>query len=40
LRGAAVAAGRVLILERDRLAREADAARLFVAGFGSAGAAE
>ena len=39
LRGAAVAAGRVLILERDRLAREADAARLFVAGFASAGAA-
>jgi DUF1009 family protein len=33
LRGAAVAAGRVLILERERCAREADAAGLFVAGF-------
>jgi DUF1009 family protein len=39
LRGAAVAAGRVLIVERERLAREADAAGLFVAGFASAGAA-
>ena len=38
LRGAAVAAGRVLIVERERLAREAAAAGLFVAGF-SAGAA-
>ena len=33
LRGAAVAAGRVLIAERERLSREADAAGLFVAGF-------
>jgi len=33
LRGAAVAAGRVLIAERERLARAADAAGLFVAGF-------
>ena len=33
LRGAAVAAGRVLIVEREHLAREADAAGLFVAGF-------
>ena len=33
LRGAAVAAGHVLILERERCAREADAAGLFVAGF-------
>jgi UDP-2,3-diacylglucosamine hydrolase len=33
LRGAAVASGRVLIVERQRLAREADAAGLFVAGF-------
>ena len=39
LRGVAVAAGRVLIVERERLAREADAAGLFVAGFASAGAA-
>lgn len=39
LRGAAVAAGRVLIVDRDRLAREADAAGLFVAGFASAAAA-
>jgi UDP-2,3-diacylglucosamine hydrolase len=33
LRGAAVAAGRVLIVERERAARAADAAGLFVAGF-------
>jgi UDP-2,3-diacylglucosamine hydrolase len=33
LRGAAVAAGHVLMLERERCAREADAAGLFVAGF-------
>ena len=33
LRGAAVAAGKVLILERERCAREADSAGLFVAGF-------
>jgi len=33
LRGVAVAAGRVLIVERERSAREADAAGLFVAGF-------
>jgi DUF1009 family protein len=39
LRGAAVAAGRVLVVDRDRLAREADAAGLFVAGFASAAAA-
>ena len=39
LRGAAVAAGRVLIVDRDRLAREADAAGLFVAGFASTVAA-
>jgi len=39
LRGAAVAAGRVLIVDRDRLAREADAAGLFVAGFAAAAAA-
>ena len=39
LRGAAVAAGRVLIVERERLAREADAAGLFVAGFAAAAAA-
>jgi hypothetical protein len=39
LRGVAVAAGRVLIVGRERLAREADAAGLFVAGFASAGAA-
>ena len=37
LRGVAVAAGHVLILERDRCAREADAAGLFVAGFARAG---
>jgi UDP-2,3-diacylglucosamine hydrolase len=35
LRGAVVAAGRVLIAERERLARQADAAGLFVAGFPS-----
>jgi DUF1009 family protein len=40
LRGAAVAAGRVLIVERERLTREADAAGLFVAGFVSAGVAQ
>jgi DUF1009 family protein len=33
LRGAAVAAGKVLILERERCAREADAVGLFLAGF-------
>jgi DUF1009 family protein len=33
LRGAAIAAGQVLMLQRDRCAREADAAGLFVAGF-------
>jgi DUF1009 family protein len=33
LRGVAVAEGRVLIVERGRLAREADTADLFVAGF-------
>jgi UDP-2,3-diacylglucosamine hydrolase len=38
LRGAAVAAGRVLVVERERLAREAGAAGLFVAGFASPGA--
>ena len=37
--GVAVAAGRVLIVERERLAREADAAGLFVAGFASPGLA-
>jgi UDP-2,3-diacylglucosamine hydrolase len=36
LRGAAVAAGRVLIVERERLTRTADAAGLFVAGFAGA----
>ena len=39
LRGAAIAAGRVLVVERERLAREADAAGLFVAGFASVVAA-
>jgi UDP-2,3-diacylglucosamine hydrolase len=33
LRGAALAAGRVLIVDRPRTVREADAAGLFVAGF-------
>ncbi len=33
LRGAAVAAGRVLVVDRERSARDADAASLFVAGF-------
>jgi UDP-2,3-diacylglucosamine hydrolase len=33
LRGAAIAAGRVLIVERERSTREADAASLFVTGF-------
>jgi DUF1009 family protein len=33
LRGAAIAAGHVLMLERERCARDADAAGLFVAGF-------
>jgi UDP-2,3-diacylglucosamine hydrolase len=33
LRGVAIAAGRVLVLERERCAREADAAGLFIAGF-------
>jgi UDP-2,3-diacylglucosamine hydrolase len=36
LRGLALAAGQVLVLERERCAREADAAGLFVAGFGAA----
>ena len=36
LRGVAVAAGRVLIVERERCAREADAAGLFVVGFAHA----
>jgi UDP-2,3-diacylglucosamine hydrolase len=40
LRGAAVAAGRVLIVERQRLAREADASGLFVAGFAAADVAQ
>jgi DUF1009 family protein len=35
LRGVAIAAGRVLIAERERCAREADAAGLFVYGFQS-----
>ena len=39
LRGVAVAAGGVLTVERERLARVADAAGLFVAGFASADAA-
>ena len=38
LRGVAVAAGRVLIVDRERSAREADAAGLFVAGFAPPGA--
>jgi DUF1009 family protein len=33
LRGAAVAAGRVLVVDRERMARDADTASLFVAGF-------
>jgi UDP-2,3-diacylglucosamine hydrolase len=33
LRGVAIAAGRVLVLEREHCAREADGAGLFVAGF-------
>jgi UDP-2,3-diacylglucosamine hydrolase len=33
LRGVAIAAGQVLVLERERCAREADAAGLFVVGF-------
>jgi UDP-2,3-diacylglucosamine hydrolase len=37
LRGAAIAAGLVLVSERERCARDADAAGLFVAGFASAG---
>jgi UDP-2,3-diacylglucosamine hydrolase len=39
LRGVAVAAGRVLIVERERLSREADAVGLSVTGFASVGAA-
>jgi UDP-2,3-diacylglucosamine hydrolase len=39
LRGVAVAEGRMLVVERERLAREADAAGLFVAGFAPVGAA-
>ena len=35
LRGVAIAAGRVLVVERERCAREADAAGLFVYGFRS-----
>jgi DUF1009 family protein len=35
MRGVAVAAAHVLVLERERCAREADAAGLFVAGFAS-----
>ncbi len=35
LRGVAIAAGRVLVVERERCAREADAAGLFVYGFQS-----
>jgi len=38
LKGLALAAGHVLILERERCAREADAAGLFVAGFAGASA--
>ena len=33
LRGVAIAAGRVLVVERDRCVREADAAALFIHGF-------
>jgi UDP-2,3-diacylglucosamine hydrolase len=40
LRGAAIAAGCVLIVERERLTRMADAAGIFVAGFASAGATQ
>ena len=39
LKGAAAAAGCVLILERERCVREADAAGLFVAGFAGASSA-
>jgi len=39
LRGVAVAAGHVLVVERERSARMADASGLFVAGFASADAA-
>jgi UDP-2,3-diacylglucosamine hydrolase len=39
LKGAAVAAGQVLILERELCVREADAAGVFVAGFAGASAA-
>jgi DUF1009 family protein len=35
LRGVAIAAGRVLVVERERCAREADAAGIFVYGFQS-----
>ncbi len=35
LRGVAIAAGRVLVVERERCAREADAAGLFIYGFQS-----
>ena len=35
LRGVAIAAGCVLVVERERCAREADAAGLFVYGFQS-----
>jgi UDP-2,3-diacylglucosamine hydrolase len=40
LRGAAIAAGCVLIVERERLTRMADAAGIFVAGFAAAGATQ
>ncbi len=33
LRGVAIAAGRVLVVERERCVREADAAGLFFTGF-------
>ena len=39
LRGVAIAAGQVLVLGRDRCAREADAAGMFIAGFAHAPAA-
>ena len=39
LRGVALAAGQVLILERKLCARDADAAGLFVTGFAGASAA-
>jgi UDP-2,3-diacylglucosamine hydrolase len=39
LRGVAIAAGQVLVLERDACAREADAAGIFLAGFALTGPA-